>query len=114
MLQLRGSSGAKLEMGGPQSSNGGAGHHWPPRWRRPWFAPYYTPVAGKQESKARLHNLNVLRSNSSSSSVNLGPQQIKSATNKGRFMKNVTLAVYIASTMAYVTVVNCIIVLPAD
>ena len=29
-------------------------------------------------------------------------------------MKNVTLAVYIASTMAYVTVVNCIIVLPAD
>ena len=21
---------------GAQISNGGAGHHWPPRWRRPW------------------------------------------------------------------------------
>ena len=26
---------AKREMGGAPISNGGAGHHWPPRWRRP-------------------------------------------------------------------------------
>jgi len=23
--------------GGAQSSNEGARHHWPPRWRRPWL-----------------------------------------------------------------------------
>jgi len=25
---------------GAQISNGGAGHHWPSRWWRPWFADY--------------------------------------------------------------------------
>ena len=30
--------------GGTPISNGGAGHHWPPRWRRPWMQCVYALV----------------------------------------------------------------------
>ena len=49
--------GAKREMGGHRFQMGGAGHHWSPRWRRPWAHHAIYSTKCKQCNRLRLASL---------------------------------------------------------